>query len=109
MQDSDDTPRTFFQTADVWPLNDSADPAGGWETKDVMATPLGALSNDSYGKLHFYVKGVLTSFCRRMQTLNISFNLYQEDAKSLTGYFSPGTFSRIEVGTLTFPQKVEKY
>ncbi|TLD18871.1 extracellular exo-polygalacturonase [Venturia nashicola] len=91
---------TFFQTADVWPLKDSADPADGWETKDVMAAPMGDLLNDAYGKLYFYVKDVLTSFRRRIQTMKISFNLYQEDAKSLTDYLSPGTFSRIEVSNI---------
>jgi hypothetical protein len=103
MRSADNALRTFFQTADVWPLKDSADPADGWETKDVAATSTGALVNDTYGKLYFYVKDILTSFCRRVQTLKISINLYQEDAKSLADHFSPGTFSRIEVGKLTLP------
>lgn len=66
--------------------------------KDVMDTFVGALINDVYGKLYFYVKDVLTSFCRRVQALKISFNLFQADATSLIDHFSPGTFARIEVG-----------
>ena len=46
----------------------------------------------------FHVKDVLTSFCRRVQTLKITFNLFQVDATSLIDYLSPGTFAQIEVG-----------
>ena len=90
--------RTFFQRSDAWPLKDSADPIDGWAFKDVMDTFIGALINDVYGKLYFYIKDVLTSFRQRVQTLKISFNLFQADARSLTEYLSRGTFARIEVG-----------
>jgi hypothetical protein len=97
----DNDGRTFFQKSDAWPLADSADPIDGWAIKDVMDTSVGNLVNDVYGKLYFYVKDVLSSFCRRVQALKISFNLFQADAESLIDCLSPGTFARIEVGQQT--------
>ena len=57
-----------------------------------MQTSVGALTNDIYGKLYFYIQDILTSFRERIQTLDVSFNLFQVDAKSLTEYLSPGDF-----------------
>ncbi|KAF2434008.1 hypothetical protein EJ08DRAFT_694040 [Tothia fuscella] len=89
---------SFFQRSDAWPLKDLADPLNGWAFKDVMGTFVGALINDVYGKLYFYVKDVFTSFRSRIQTLEDSFNLFLVDARSITEYVSPGSFARIEIG-----------
>lgn len=89
--------RTLFQDSDAWPLKDSADPCEGWAAKDIKDFFVGDLVNDVYGKLYFYIKDMLTSFCRRIETLKVSFNLFQTDATSLVDHFSPGTFARIEV------------
>ncbi len=62
-----------------------------------MDTFVGGAVNDVYGKLYFHVKGTLTSFHQRVQSLNVSFHLFHFDAKELLDYLSVGTFARIEV------------
>jgi hypothetical protein len=94
----DGATRTFFQKSDAWPLKDSADTIDGWVLKDAMDTFVGESINDVYGKLYFYIKDVLTSFRQRVQTVKISFNLFQVDARLLPEHLLRGTFARIEVG-----------
>ncbi|RFN52959.1 hypothetical protein FIE12Z_2730 [Fusarium flagelliforme] len=54
--------RTFFQTADRWPMYDNADPLNGWSAKDIEATSTGLATSDIYGKMYYYVRGVLEAF-----------------------------------------------
>jgi len=90
--------RTFFQNSTSWPLKDSADPIEGWLFKDILDTFAGGASHDIYGKLYYLVKDTLTSFRERLQLLDVSFNLFNLDArKELSKHLSIGTFARIEV------------
>lgn len=62
-----------------------------------MDTFVGDVTNDIYGKIYFHVKDTLISFCERMETSKISFDLFQVDAASLDDHLLPNTFARIEV------------
>jgi hypothetical protein len=89
--------RTFFQTADSWPMHDYADPLNGWSLKDVLDTSSGPATADVYGKLFYHVRAELGTFLRHISDLRMSFRLFQEDASSLPEHVEYGSFDRIEV------------
>ncbi|KAJ5798007.1 uncharacterized protein N7503_007303 [Penicillium pulvis] len=91
----------FFQTADIWPMKDSADPLEGWSSEEVAATSSGAASADIYGKLFYYLQGLLRSFLNRLQSLEISFDLFQLDVAQLPDHMENDTFSRIDVSNIS--------
>ncbi|KAL2833788.1 hypothetical protein BDW59DRAFT_156589 [Aspergillus cavernicola] len=92
---------TFFQTADIWPMPDNADPRHGWSLEEVVNISGGAATADMYGKLFFYLRGMLKSFLNRLLNLNASFKLLHLDAASLPEYLEADTFSRIEVSNIS--------
>jgi hypothetical protein len=94
---------TIFQTAD-WPMPDSADPLSGWDYIDVLTTPYGPASNDTYGKLFTYLKGLLSTFYRRLfsETTKTEFRLLCVDAENLRDYaVQYDVFDRVEVSRCT--------
>lgn len=92
----------MFTNSTEWPLADCADPLGGWNASTVHSTSVGNLTIDIYGKLYFHVKDVLSAFREQMETLDVSFTLFQMDAAVLKDHLSLGTFTRIEVCLQTF-------
>ncbi|KAF7175088.1 hypothetical protein CNMCM7691_006492 [Aspergillus felis] len=92
---------TFFQSANTWPMNDNADPLHGWSLDEVSATSTGPATTDIYGKLFFYIRGMLRSFLGRLPSLKLSFELFQLDAARLPDHLENNSFSRIEVSNIS--------
>jgi hypothetical protein len=88
---------TLFHTGNAWPMNDNADPLHGWSSDEVAATSAGPATADIYGKLFFYIRGMLRSFLGRLPSLRLSFKLFQLDATCLPDHLENDSFSRIEV------------
>jgi len=88
---------TFFQSTDIWPMKDNADPLHGWSSKEVEDSWSGPASADIYGKLFYHVRAVLRAFLLRFSGLQVSFRFFQVDASDLPNHLEDGSFSRIEV------------
>ena len=83
-------------------MSDCSDSVDGWGLEEVEATLSGAASADVYGKLYYFVRGMLVSFLRRLSDTKASFRLFQIDVTELPAYLEENplaTFSRIEVRT----------
>lgn len=93
--------RTIFQTADVWPMKDNADPLCGWPAEEVAQTLSGAATADIYGKLFYYLRSLFRTFLARVSNSKVSFQLFQVDAADLPDYLSGESFSRIEASIST--------
>ncbi len=91
-----DFDRTFFQTSNVWPLDDKADPLSGWPIADVVETTSRA-ANDWYGKLFIHLRDEFSKFLARLRLVKINFTLLNVDAKELPIYLDRNTYARIEV------------
>jgi hypothetical protein len=89
--------RTFFQTADAWPMHDNADPLKGWSSKDVADCSIGVASADIYGKLFYHVRAVFRAFLVRLSGLRATFKLFQMDVSCLPEFVEGSSCSRIEV------------
>lgn len=63
---------------------------------DVQQTPSPA-PNDWYGKLFLYLRNVLKMFLDRLKKTQVSFDIYNVDAKELPRILEQGRYSRIEV------------
>ncbi|KAJ5890842.1 uncharacterized protein N7473_007070 [Penicillium subrubescens] len=87
---------TFFQTDDTWPMRDNADPLHGWSLGEVFSTTSGAATADTYGKLFYYLRGLLHSFLDRIFELKVSFKLLHLDAADLPDHLDEDSFSRID-------------
>ncbi|KAH7182258.1 uncharacterized protein B0J16DRAFT_356302 [Fusarium flagelliforme] len=88
---------TFFQTADRWPMYDNADPLNGWSAKDIEATSTGLATSDIYGKMYYYVRGVLEAFLGGMSSRTAAIEPLQVDASDLPSHLNINSFDRIEV------------
>ena len=77
-------------------MNDSADPLHGWPLQEII-DKAGAVKNDLYGALYFYLKELLRSFCEKISKTQVSFNLAQVDAKEL-----PRTLEQFKVPKRAF-------
>lgn len=78
-------------------MNDNADPLHGWSSDEVADTSSGPATADIYGKLFFYIRGMLQSFLGRLPNQRLSFELFQVDAACLPDHLENNSFSRIEV------------
>lgn len=84
-------------------MMDSADPLNGWDLVEVSATSAGPASNDLYGQLFNHLKSVFTSFCYRLATCNLEFQLLNVNAEDLGLHPSDieeGTFARVEASNV---------
>ena len=88
---------TLFQNNDNWPMKDSADPLDGWSWEEVAATSSGPASADVYGKLFYYLQGLVRGFLGQLSSLKITFKIFQMDIISLSDHVEDGTLSRVEV------------
>ncbi|ERF68455.1 hypothetical protein EPUS_03773 [Endocarpon pusillum Z07020] len=92
-----DTPNpTFYQNDSRWPLADSAGPLEGWSIDEVLQK-LPDAKNDIYGALFFYLKDLLTRFCKKIAKISISVQLLHVDAVDL-----PDTLRQCGVGEDSF-------
>jgi hypothetical protein len=78
-------------------MRDNADPLHGWSLGEVFSTTSGAATADTYGKLFYYLRGLLHSFLDRIFELKVSFKLLHLDAADLPDHLDEGSFSRIDV------------
>lgn len=78
-------------------MKDNADPLHGWSLKEVSNTTSGAATADTYGKLFFYLRGLLHSFLDRIVIAKVSFQLLHHDASCLPDHLDKDSFSRIDV------------
>ncbi|KAI0131304.1 hypothetical protein F4814DRAFT_164862 [Daldinia grandis] len=93
---------TALQTTSYWPLDDKADPLGGWPLGEVRATP-SCIPEDIYGKLFSYLRGVLSDFLRRVAAGNVHFKLLNLDAAQLIPFkvLEGRSYDRIEASNIS--------
>ncbi|EKM78526.1 hypothetical protein AGABI1DRAFT_101197 [Agaricus bisporus var. burnettii JB137-S8] len=104
---------SLFSPDGTWLQTDYADPLEGWNLDDVIKAGKthGALPEDIYGCLYFFLSDELRSFHRRIRQFHISFNLYNLDASELSRVIRNGSlaqdnlpasirFDRIEVSNI---------
>jgi hypothetical protein len=87
----------MYQTANTWPMHDSADPLNGWSPKDVEDTSSGPATADIYGKLFYHLRALVHSFLLHLSKLRVSFRLLQVDFSEVPKHVESNYFSRIEV------------
>ncbi|KUI70772.1 Histone-lysine N-methyltransferase SMYD3 [Cytospora mali] len=92
---------TFFQTADEWPMKDSADPFHGWPLSEVFNIRTGA-KDDVNGKLYQYVRSTLADFHSRLRALDVNFQLFQGDVQGVVPLLLDASvrYDRIEVSNI---------
>ncbi|ROW01851.1 hypothetical protein VMCG_05583 [Cytospora schulzeri] len=92
---------TFFQTADEWPMKDSADPLEGWPLGEVFSVRTRA-RDDVNGKLYHYVRSRLVAFHSRLRTLDMKFRLHLGDVRLVVPQFMDAStrYDRIEVSNI---------
>lgn len=76
-------------------MNDDATPRGGWRFDEYMEDAPAAKA-DEFGAIFFYLKGLLLRFCDRLRSSNVSFRLFNMDARDIGPYLDT-RFDRIEV------------
>ncbi|KAI1305140.1 hypothetical protein F5Y03DRAFT_406688 [Xylaria venustula] len=91
---------TVFDSSEIWPMMDNADPTGGWSTKAVLATKAGPAKKDLYGQLHHYLKRLFTDFHHRLHTKVVHFELHHVEAEVLSKRLAGRKFDRIEVSNI---------
>ncbi|KAJ6014888.1 hypothetical protein N7540_009479 [Penicillium herquei] len=92
---------TFFQSDASWKMKDSADPLQGWSPEEVVNTPSGPPEADIYGKLFYYIRGILQIFVHRLSSMKVSLRLFQMDVTSLPEHVKEDSLSRIEVSNIS--------
>ncbi|KAL6863995.1 hypothetical protein J3F83DRAFT_182202 [Trichoderma novae-zelandiae] len=92
---------TLYQTANLWPMFDGADPLYGWSPKDVEDTSSGPATADIYGKLFYHLRTLLRSFLLQLSRLRVSFRMFHVDFSDLENHLEGNYFSRIEVSNVS--------
>ena len=88
--------RTFYLPPLVWPMDDKADPLGGWPIHEVSRIYTTA-TEDLYGKLYIYLQRVFGEFLDRLATVKVDFELLNVDAVRLPEILPENKYARIEV------------
>jgi hypothetical protein len=78
-------------------MMDNADLLNGWSLGEVFNSTSGAAPADTYGKLFYYLRGLVRSFLDRISELKVSFKLLYLDASDLPDHLDENSFSRIDV------------
>jgi hypothetical protein len=82
-------------------MYDNADPLNGWSAKDIEATSTGLATSDIYGKMYYYVRGVLEAFLGGMSSRAVALELLRVDASDLPTHLNENSFDRIEVSNIS--------
>ena len=77
-------------------MKDDSNPRAGWLHADYMKYAPAAKA-DEYGAVFLYVRELLIAFCGRLRKADISFQLFNVDARQLGHYVDSMKFDRIEV------------
>ncbi|KAI0974668.1 hypothetical protein F4678DRAFT_485689 [Xylaria arbuscula] len=91
---------TVFDSSEIWPMMDNADPTDGWSAKTFLATKAGPAKKDAYGQLHHYLKHLFTNFHHRLRSKVVYFELHHVDAKVLNKRLAGRKFDRVEVSNI---------
>ncbi len=80
-------------------MKDDAGPFEGWDYYEYTKFAPKA-TNDVIGSLFFFLRDMLSRFCKRIKTIDIHFQLFNVDARMVPGYLDTqeSQFDRIEVG-----------
>ena len=77
-------------------MKDNASPRDGWLFDEYMENAPAAKA-DEFGAIFFHIRGLLLEFCSRLRRSNISFRLFNMDARDIGRYLGDMKFDRIEV------------
>ena len=77
-------------------MKDNASPRDGWLFHEYMENAPAAKA-DEFGAIFFHIRGLLLKFCSRLRSSNISFRLFNMDARDIGRYLDDMKFDRIEV------------
>lgn len=77
-------------------MKDNASPRDGWLFDEYMENAPAAKA-DEFGAIFFHIRGLLLKFCSRLRSSNISFQLFNMDARDIGRYLDDIKFDRIEV------------
>lgn len=77
-------------------MKDNASPRDGWLFHEYMENAPAAKA-DEFGAIFFHIRGLLKKFCSRLRSSNISFRLFNMDARDIGRYLDDMEFDRIEV------------
>ncbi|KAH6612355.1 hypothetical protein C7974DRAFT_466782 [Boeremia exigua] len=96
-----DTPNpSFFHEDRTWPMMDDASPLDGWNYHEYIKFAPRA-SNDIMGSFFFFLRDTLLCFCKRIEDIDIHFQLFNVDARELPRYLSTEeSFDCIEVSNI---------
>lgn len=78
-------------------MMDSANPLEGWPAKEVLSTCVGPAQNDSYGRLYYYIRDLISMLHRSLSNCTCKLQLFNLDAIELPDVLAGLTFDRIEV------------
>ncbi|KAI1654367.1 hypothetical protein F4813DRAFT_214785 [Daldinia decipiens] len=73
----------FSSGVGTWLLDDTRGPERRWSRSEFKKTFPGFAKNDIYGKLFYYLQGIITTFHTRMRTLDIEFSIEHNSLSSL--------------------------
>ncbi|KAF3032330.1 hypothetical protein E8E12_003854 [Didymella heteroderae] len=94
-----DTPNpTLFPSCD-WSMKDNASPRDGWLFDEYMENAPAAKA-DEFGAIFFHIRWLLLEFCSRLRSSNISFRLFNMDARDIGCYLGDMKFDRIEISNI---------
>jgi hypothetical protein len=77
-------------------MKDNASPRDGWLFDEYMEDVLAAKA-DEFGAIFFHIRGLLLQFCSRLRSSNISFRLFNMDAREIGHYVDDMKFDSFEV------------
>ncbi|KAF2867048.1 hypothetical protein BDV95DRAFT_622662 [Massariosphaeria phaeospora] len=92
-------PNPTLLQSNEWPMKDSASPRDGWLINDYMKFALPAKA-DAFGAIFFYVRGLLLKFCGQLLSSNVSFRIFNMDARDLGGFVDGMKFDRVEISNI---------
>lgn len=73
-----------------------SDPVHGWPPED-LKQPSMSPTRDIHGRLFFAIQDKVKKFCERLQTLNVTFEIFSEDITKLFLVLGGRRFDRINV------------
>jgi hypothetical protein len=77
-------------------MKDGASPRDGWLFDEYIKNAPAAKA-DEFGAIFFHIRELLLKFCSRLRSSNISFRLFNVDARNIGSYLDDMKFDRIEV------------
>jgi hypothetical protein len=92
---------TFLQKLGEWAMTGDCELHMGWIHDDIMKGVSKAKA-DHLGAPHFMLRGMLTEFCRRMETFKVTFRVSTLDAHHLPARLASWKENRGNLGELSW-------